>query len=178
MSKETSAYADDLQILEQMFAAGFDVEEWYESHVDAPEEVFRRVFVWYDYRKGDRTVVTANFGGHEFADTPRSLYRAFYLFEPEVADLSDMYKTGTLVDFCSPCGQFTCSFQLHKYAACVRFYCAQEYIEGTPTLCQGGWADCDNGLRCSSEFGMRWFHLAVKALEREWDVYPGNNFVV
>ncbi|KKK90575.1 hypothetical protein LCGC14_2721630 [marine sediment metagenome] len=172
-------FTADLELLERMFAEGFPWDKWYESPAsDTPEDVFARVYKWHDYRTGNRPRGTVNCGGHEFRDTARTLYRTLYLLRPTEVDFSDMYKTGGLVDFCSPDFEFSCSFQLHKYEACVRFYCALQHAAGEPSVVRGGWASCDNGVYCKSELGKKWFAVAVQAMEREWGVYPGNNFCV
>ncbi len=177
-SDHADCYLADLDLLLRMFHEQFDWEQWYKTNGASPDEVFRRVAKWHDYRKGNRPVGTGPCGGHEFEDTPKALYRALYLLRPETLDLSDMYKTGTLIDFCSPCYRFECSFQLFKYEACVYFGCAQEFAEGRLSGVQGGWASCNNGVTCNSELGKKWFDVMVKSLERPWAVYPGNDFKV
>ncbi len=183
--KQAPEYLADLELLERMFGEGFDWEAWHGEHGgDEPEEVFGRVYKWHDYRKGDRSTETVNCGGHEFPDTPRALYRALHLLEPAEVDFSDMYKTGSLVDFCAPDFEFHCSFQLHKHEACIRFYCAPQHVVEDPDrgrgglIVQGGWASCDNGVYCKSELGNKWFAIVVQAIERKWMVYSGNEFSV
>lgn len=178
-NSETADYLADLELLERMFARDFDWEAWYEPpEGDEPEEVFRRVYKWHDYRKGNRSVGVVDCCGHKFSDTPRALYRVCHLVQPEEVNFEDMYKTGSLIDLCSPDQQFMVSFQLHKHEACLRFYCAPQHAIGRPSAVQGGWASCDNGVKCKSEPGLKWFAVAVQSLEREWDVYSGNRFVV
>ena len=139
--------------------------------------MFREVCKVHDYQRGKRPIPTVDCGGHLFSDTPAALYRAMYLGMPKQIDFSDMYKGG-LVDFCSPCYRFVASFSLWKYEAGFYFGCARECAEGRPDEIRGGWPSCDNGVRCKSELGNKWFSAIVKALERSWDVYPGNDFVV
>ncbi len=173
---------DDLLLLKSMFSDAFDWKAWYGEHgehgSDEPQDVFGRVYKWHDYRQGNRRQATVSCGGVEFDDTPRALYRALYLLRPAVVDFSDMYKTGTLVDFCSPDKQFMCSVQLHKYETCMRFFCCPEHAVGQPEFVQGGWASCDNGVRCTSDIGNQWFAVAKVALNWTWGVYPGNEFSV
>lgn len=172
-------WAADLDLLESMFSDAFDWAAHYEGvDADSPQEVFQRAYKWHDYRKGDRPVGTVDCGGAQFENTPRALYRALYLLQPEVVDFSDMYKTGTLVDFCSPDYEFGCSLQLFKYEAGLYFECAEQHAEGQRSAICGGSFSSDNGVRCKDPLGQKWFRLAVAAMERQWNVYSGNNFQV
>ncbi len=175
----TRPWAADLDLLESMFSESFDWTAHYEGvEGDTPEEVFQRAYKWHDYRKGDRPVGTGQCGGAKFEDTPQALYRALYLLQPEEVDFSDMYKTGTLVDFCSPNYEFVCSLQLFKYEVGIYFECARQHVQGQLNGVRGGWPSCDNGVQCRDSLGQKWFQLAVVALERQWDVYSGNRFQV
>lgn len=182
MEKKASVadYAGTLDKLNEMFSEGYDwAAHWERDEFGAgPEDLFKSVYLWHDYRLGNREVPAVSCGGHSFEDTPKSLYRALFLLKPSEIDFSDMYKTGTLIDVVSPCKQFVISLQLWKYELAMYFRCAKEYAAGQRSGIVGGWADCDNGVKCSSELGNKWFDVAVKALEREWTVYGGNDFCV
>ncbi len=172
-------YTETLNKLQAMFAGDFDWEEYHGEHgSEEPEDIFRTLFLWHDYRTGDRKVGTADCGGHHFDDTPKVFYRAMHLFQPSQIDLSDMYKTGSMIDFVSPCEQFMGSLQLFKHECQLYFSCVNEYRHTESRGIRGGWADCDNGETCTSDLGNKWFQTVVAALEREWMIYGGNDFTV
>lgn len=177
-SVSSHCYMAGLDSLLTMFGDDFDWEKYWEDAYDGPDDEFRKLFKWHDYREGPRKVGTCDCGGHRFENTPEAFYRAAYLLKPSHIDMSDMYKTGSMIDFVSPCGEFHGSLQLYKYEVQLYFACAKEHLGGKGSAVVGGWADCDNGWHCTSDLGNKWFEVAVKALERKWDVYPGNNFVV
>jgi hypothetical protein len=117
--------------------------------------------------------------GFDIEDTPKALYRALYLGKPNKVDFSDMYKTGMLFGFRSPCGNFFATIELFKYEFGVYFYCKnKEDIGGQAHGVQGGWPSCDNGIYCKNPSGQLWFDVLKMALEYEHDVYSGNNFKV
>ncbi len=181
-SKVTHDYAADLELLERMFGDDFDWNAWWNPpegiEGDAPEEVFRRVYRWYDYREGERPVGTLECGGHQFRPSAPALYRALFLLEPSTTDFSDMYKSGSLIDCVSPDGQFHLSVQLWKYEMSVRFACSREHHVAECRIVMAGMPGSDNGTSCSSELGNKWFAVAVQAIERPWSMYSGNDFVV
>ena len=164
----------NLDLLSKMMGVSFDWEEETDTFI----EVLKRVAKWHDYRNGQRPIATFSCGGHKFDDTPKSLYRALYLFRPGEVDFLDMYKTGTLIHICSSCYRFCVSLELHKYEFAAYFECAEEFKIGQPKMIQGGWASCDNGVKCNSDLGNKWFDTVVKALEYKLMVYSGNNFEV
>lgn len=172
-------YLADLELLEKMFAKDFDWEQWWDDPAaESPEDVFRRTYKWHDYRAGDRPVGTNDCGGVKFDDTPRSLYRALFWVNPSFVDFSDMYKTGSMLDLCSPDYHFVCSLQLFKYELGAYFACAKQHIEGQPHMVIASAPGSDNGMRCRSALGNKWFDVAITAFSREWMIYGGNDFRV
>ena len=172
--QETS---EKLDLLERMFQPDFDWAAWWEDHDVGADDVFRECYRWHDYSKGNRPFGTVDCGGIMCDDTPRALYRICFLAKPAI-DFGDMYKTGSMVDLCSPDYRFVASVQLWKYEVGVYFFCPPDLVAGTPHGVQAGRPSADNGVRCGDAFGNRWFELLGHALAREWDVYPGNNFRV
>ena len=174
----TACYMADLDRLLNMLQPNFDWEAYWENGTDGADDLFRKLYRWHDYRDGPREVGTVDCGGHCFDDSPKTLYRALYLLRPSHVDFADMYKTGSLIDFVSPCNEFMISLQLFKYEFQAYFSCAENHARGQLHGVIGGWADADNGVSCGSELGNKWFDIAVRAIERRWDVYRGNNFMV
>ena len=168
----------NLALLLEMMDESFDWEAWEEKNIDSFKDVLKKVAKWHDYRNGDRPIPSFPCGGHQFDDTPKALYRTLYLFNPAEVDFSDMYKTGTLIHICSPCYRFCVSLELHKYEFAAYFDCAREFVSGQPKMIQGGWATADNGMKCNSDLGNKWFDVIVKALEYKWMVYGGSSFEV
>jgi len=169
----------NIDLLLEMMDESFDWEAWEKGEDgDSFRTVLKRIAKWHDYREGNRPVGTTSCGGYQFNDTPKSLYRALYLFSPAEVDFSDMYKTGTLIQICSPCYRFCASLELHKYEFAAYFGCATELAVGRSEAIRGGCATADNGVKCNSDLGNKWFDLIVKVLEHKFMVYSGNSFEV
>ena len=124
-----------------------------------------------------------NIGGAErwtggLDDTPKSLYRALFLFKPKAVDFSDMYKP-FLFGVMSPCGRFSVSFELWKYEFTLRFWVREKSdVSGSRHGVICGAPSSDNGVACSSDEGTQWFEMVRKAVSTELDVYGGNSFRV
>jgi len=168
----------NLDLLLKMMDESFDWEAWWEEESDDLRDVLKRVAKWHDYRNGNRPIGTVSCGGHRFNDTPKALYRTLYLFGPAEVDFSYMYKTGTMIQVCSPCYRFCASLELHKYEFAAYFDCAKEFAIGQSKMIQAGDASSDNGIKCNSDLGNKWFDMIVKILEHKIMVYSGNSFEV
>jgi len=167
-----------LNKLKELMSPDYDWEENNTIEDVDLEDLFRECFLVFTTKevtglKGFRCV------GFSIEDTPKALYRALYLGKPSEVDFSDMYKTGMLFGFKSPCGYFFSTIELFKYEFGVYCYCkAREDIGGLAHGVQGGWPSCDNGTHCKNPVGQLWFGTLKLALEYEHDVYPGNDFKV
>jgi len=172
----------------------FDGDEEFNEDTGSLEDLFREVISkhWQeldDFPKMPHPDFVGVTGADTFSksdprleDTPRCLYRLLYLVEPDSVDFSDMYKTGELFRFYSLDRHFAVLVELFKYEIALYFYCREELVErsrdSTAISLSGGWASCNNGVRCSDPLGRRWFELVVKAASRKWTVYGGNDFEV
>lgn len=172
---------ENLELLKQMMSPGYDWEKHHEEDRRSFDDVFGECYHWHDYRKGNRTNKTVDCGSAGFEDTPKALYRLLWLFQPDHVDFSDMYKTGTLLDFTDPDELFLCSFQLYKYEAALYFGCPREFLidkqEGQALQIRCGVPGADD-RRCSDPLGNLFFEVATMALNFEHDVYGGNDFKV
>lgn len=115
-----------------------------------------------------------------FKDTPKSLYRFLYIWEPKQVDFSDMYKcTFAIIDLGIGIGimylnLFQCELAAYYYVPPSelkpRPVYAIEISSGIP-----GTEDVEfiEGSKVIEEF-----EAVITLLEQEHDVYPGNNFRV
>jgi hypothetical protein len=77
-----------------------------------------------------------------------------------------------------PTGELLALFEFYKYEAAIYFAAKKRHIEGRGSGVVCGLPGSDNGVRCATEVSREWFGLLVDCLNREWEVYGGNNFVV
>jgi hypothetical protein len=143
------------------------------------ESIFKNCYKLHDYSKhGNRPIGTIECGSTCFADTSKTLYRLLFLSKPETIDFSDMYKSYTLIELCSPCYEFCVSFQFYKYELAAHFHCAEQHITGKlhPIIC--GVPGSNNGVKCKSKLGNLWFSTLKNILEHKRLIYSGNNFSV
>ena len=173
---------ENLELLKRMMSPDYDWEKHHDEDRRSFDDIFGECYHWHDYRKGNRANKTVDCGSVGFEDTPKTLYRLLWLFQPDHVDFSDMYKTGTLLDFTDPEEKFVCSFQLYKYEAAIYFACPREFLideqEGQALRISCGVPGADNGVRCSDPVGNLFFEVAIMALNFEHDVYGGNDFKV
>lgn len=113
-----------------------------------------------------------------FKDTPKSLYRFLYIWEPRQVDFSDMYKcTFAIIDL----GKGIVYLDLYQYELAAYFYVPQSELKPHPAYLieiscgVPGTEDVEfiEGSKAKEEF-----EEFVKLLEQEHEVYPGNNFKV
>lgn len=165
---------EKLELLKEMLNPDYDHEESDTS----VEEIFSDCYKWHDYRKGDRPQGTRSCGSSKFDDTPKALYRILYLTGVDTVDFSDMFKSGTLIEICSPDYDFRAGVEFYKFELAVRFGCVKEHCLGTRNMIECGVPGHDNGVKCSSEIGNLWFGMFMKCLNYKYCVYGGNDFFV
>lgn len=136
------------------------------------------IFRIHDYgAMGERPVGTYDCGSTRLKDTPKSLYRAMFLFAPERISFKEMYK-GTLLTLVSPDYNLVASVEFYKYELAIYFSASKEHVEGRGSNVICGLPGSDNGIRFKGEIAQAWFGLITGLLDREWSVYDGNNFEV
>ena len=132
----------------------------------------------HDYETmGNRTVGTFDCGSVKLVDTPKSLYRALYLFAPERLSFKSMYKT-CLLTLTAPDQSLVATVELFKYELALYYSASKEHVEGHGSNVICGAPGYDNGIRFKGEVAEAWFGFIKLLLTREWDVYGGNNFQV
>jgi hypothetical protein len=135
-------------------------------------------------------------GSYGFRDTPRVLYRLIYLFShqagrwptgqiapqpghrPWPLDFGDMYKSSSLFAIVSPDYRFVADPQFYKYELMLSWRATPQHVAGLPYSIVCGVPGSDNGVNPATPELKAWQALLVRMLEREWDVYSGNNFKV
>lgn len=117
-------------------------------------------------------------GSTGLEDTPKSLYRALFLLKPQHSlCFARMYK-GSLIQVAAPNNTLAASIEFFKYELALYFYATKEHIQGNGSSIISGLPGADNGVRFSTEVAAEWFSLLTDVLNREWEVYSGNDFIV
>lgn len=114
-----------------------------------------------------------------FENTPKSFFRFLYLWKPKKIDFSDMYKSTIAMIKIHKNGIVILSF--YKYELVAYLFtipneikpcqqCDIKIVSGVPGF--------DNEqLKEDSEVGKE-FQIFRGILEKEYEIYPGNNFIV
>lgn len=114
-----------------------------------------------------------------FQDTPKSLYRFLYLWEPKKMDFSDMYKSSlALIDLN---GTAIVSVKLFKYELAAYFYVPITEIIPKPAHfieIHCGIPECEEAEIIPTSQAPKEIEFFINLLETEHDVYGGNNFKV
>lgn len=115
-----------------------------------------------------------------FQDTPKSLYRFLYIWEPKDIDFSDMYKSSlALIDLN---GKGLVSICLFKYELAAYLYAPPTEIIQKENRCgieiHCGIPGVDEELLIKGSKAKEIFEEFVNLLEQEHDIYPGNFFKV
>ncbi|UCG11835.1 MAG: hypothetical protein JSU72_15130 [Deltaproteobacteria bacterium] len=159
-----------------MLSPRFDWERhWEKEDALGIEDEFRkcvRVFSLTD--EGDYH----NCGSYKGENTPKELYRLFYLLEPKVVDFSNMYR-GDLFAFVSTDERFLVKVSLFEYELGLYFFAPEETIDKTDAVCvPSAWPGADNRIRCTDPVGVAFFEMVQKIVQHEYEVYPVGEFRV
>ena len=165
-----------IQRVLEMLSPAFDWEKhWETDDSEGIEDEFRKcakVFVpaeGMDYQ---------DCGSYKALDTPKALYRLFYLLEPKSVDFSNMYR-GTLFAFVSADERFLVQVSLFEYELGLFFLAPEETIDRSEAACvMAGWPGADNRLRLTDPVGVAFFEMVKKIIEHEFEVYPVGDFKV
>jgi hypothetical protein len=116
---------------------------------------------------------------HAFENTPNSLYRFLYLWEPETMDFSDMYKS--VLAFISLNGKGLMRLEFYKYELAAYYYVPKEELK--PQLQRLIEVSCGVPGTEDVEFiegsiAKKEFEEFITLLESTLDVYSGNDFFV
>jgi hypothetical protein len=114
-----------------------------------------------------------------FKNTPKSLYRFLYLWEPKKIDFSDMYKSHLALINLN--GSAVVSIRLFKYELAAYFYVPIKDIVPKPAHFMEihcGIPGCEKNIIRSTSQAPKEIELFINLLEAKHDVYGGNNFIV
>lgn len=117
-------------------------------------------------------------GSVSFKDTPKSLYRFLYIWEPKRIDFSDMYKcTFAIIDL----GIGLVYLVLYKYEIAAFLYVPPAELKPKPVYeieisCGVPGTEDEEFIEGSKV--IEEFEAFITFLEQEHDVYSGNNFRV
>jgi len=114
-----------------------------------------------------------------FQDTPKSLYRFLYLWEPEKTDFSNMYKSSLAIIDLN--GAAIVSVELFKYELAAYFYVPIKDLIPKPAqfmTIHCGIPECEENEIISTSQAPKEIDFFIDLLEAEHDVYGGNNFKV
>ena len=116
-----------------------------------------------------------------FENTPKSLYRFLYIWEPEEINFSDMYKsTLSLIDLD---GKAMVALVLFKYELAAYLHVPPSDVVPKVEVeyeieISCGIPGVDEEKLVEKSTANELFDEFINLLEREHDVYPGNNFKV
>jgi hypothetical protein len=160
----------------EMLSADFDWDKhWEKQDAETLQEEFRKCV----------TLVSSNKGKHyhdcgscKVEDTPRGMYRLFYLLEPKGVDFTNMYR-GELFSFVSADERFLVRVALFEYELGLYFLAQEELIDKSEGVCvPSAWPGADNKIRLIDPVGIDFFEMIKKIVEHEFEVYPVGGFKV
>ncbi len=160
----------------EMLSPGFDWEQhWEKDDAESIEDTFRKCV------KIITPVAGADYHdcvNYKAKDTPKGLYRLFYLLEPTAVDLSNMYR-GDLFAFASTDERFLVKVSLFEYELGLYFLAPEKIIDRSEEACvPAAWPGADNRIRLTNPVGIDFFEMVKKIVEHEYDVYPVGDFKV
>jgi hypothetical protein len=166
----------EIRRLLEMLSPDFDWDEyWEDDGAETIEEVLRKCVKLVPLgTEGDYH----DCGSYKAEDTPKGLYRLFYLLEPEGVDFSNMYR-GQIIAFTSIDERFLVRVTLYEYELGLFFLAPEETIDRSEAECvPAAWPGADNRIRCTDPDGVDFFEMVRKAVEFEYDVYSVGDFRV
>ena len=164
-----------IQTLLEMLSPEFDWDNhWEKDRAESVEEVFRKCVKLADSAEGDYH----DCGSYKAEDTPKAIYRLFYLLEPEAVDFSNMYR-GDLFYFVSVDKRFMVRVALFEYELGLYFLAPEATIDKSEEVCvPSAWPGADNKIRLTDQSGIDFFEIVKQIVEREFEVYSVGGFRV
>ena len=165
----------DIQKLLAMLSPGYAWDKhWEKDDAESIEEVFRKCVKLADSSEGDYH----DCGSYKVEDTPKAMYRFFYLLEPDSVNFSSMYR-GDLFYFGSVDDRFLVRVSLFEYELGLYFLAPEETIDKSEAACvPSAWPGADNRIRLTDSVGIDFFEMVKKIAEYELDVYSVGEFKV
>ena len=165
----------EIEKLLEMLSPGFDWDKhWENDDAESIEEAFRKCVKLANSTKGNYH----DCGSYKAQDTPKAMYRIFYLLEPDSVDFSSMYR-GDLFCFVSVDERFMVRVSLFEYELGLYFLAPEETIDKSEAACvPSAWPGADNSIRLTDSEGVDFFEMVKKLVEYELEVYPVGDFKV
>jgi len=159
-----------------MVSPDFDwAKHWEKQDAETLEEEFRKCVKLVSSNKGKDY---HDCGSYKVEDTPRGMYRLFYLLEPKEVDFTNMYR-GELFSFVSADERFLVKVSLFEYELALYFLAHEDLIDKSEGVCvPSAWPGADNKVRVIDPVGIDFFEMMKKIVEYEFEVYPVGEFKV
>ena len=166
---------DEIEKLLEMLSPGFDWDKhWENDDAESMEEAFRKCVKLANSTEGNYH----DCGSYKAQNTPKAMYRIFYLLEPDSVDFSNMYR-GDLFYFVSVDERFMIRVSLFEYELGLYFLAPEETIDKSEAACvPSAWPGADNRIRLTDSVGIDFFEMIKKIVERELKIYPLGDFKV
>ncbi len=166
---------EEIQELLEMLSPQFDWDKhWKKDDAEGIEGLFRKCVKLATSTEGDYH----DCGSYKAEDTPRGMYRLFYLLEPETVDFSSMYR-GDLFSFVSADERFLVRTSLFEYELGLYFLAPEELIDKSDAACvPSAWPGADNRIRLTDPVGIDFFEMVKRIVEHEFEVYSVGEFKV
>jgi hypothetical protein len=117
-------------------------------------------------------------GSYKAEDTPRGMYRLFYLLEPKEVDFTNMYR-GELFSFVSADERFLVKVCLFEYELGLYFLAQEDLVDKSEGVCvPAAWPGADNKVSLVDPLGVDFFEMIKLVVEHKFEVYPVGEFVV
>jgi len=159
-----------------MVSPDFDWDKhWEKQDAETLEEEFRKCVKLVSSHKGKDY---HDCGSYKVEDTPRGMYRLFYLLEPKAIDFTNMYR-GELFSFVSADERFLVKVSLFEYELALYFLAQEDLIDKSEGVCvPSAWPGADNKVRVIDPVGIDFFEMMKKIVEYEFEVYAVGEFKV
>ena len=159
-----------------MVSPDFDWDKhWEKQDAETLEEEFRKCVKLVSSHK---VKDYHDCGSYKVEDTPRGMYRLFYLLEPKEIDFTHMYR-GELFFFVSADERFLVKVSLFEYELALYFLAQEDLIDKSEGVCvPSAWPGADNKVRVIDPVGIDFFEMMKKIVEYEFEVYPVGDFKV
>ena len=160
----------------EMLSPDFDWDEhWEKQDAETVQEEFKKCVKLMSSNKEKNY---HDCGSYKAEDTPRGIYRLFYLLEPKGVDFTNMYR-GELFSFVSADERFLVKVSLFEYELGLYFLALENLIDKSEGVCvPSAWPGADNKIRLIDPVGIDFFEMIKKVVEHEFEVYPLGGFKV
>ena len=161
----------------KMLSPDFDwAKHWERPDAETLEEEFKKCVKLAGSK--ERKNNYQDCGSYKVEDTPRGMYRLFYLLEPKGISFSNMYR-GELFSFVSADERYLVKVSLFEYELGLYFLAQEDLIDKSEGVCvPSAWPGADNKVRLIDPVGIDFFEMIKKIVEQQFEVYPVGEFKV